>query len=249
MEGIMLEKVTDHIYYMMNDDEKDRRALGLVIGKNGCLVVDAGNSPKHAKLMQEEIKNMNLPPVKYVVLTHHHKDHIGGLSSWDAISIASKETANMILSEFGEKEWNNTRITLLYDGELLIDLGECLCSIREIVNPHRKDGTIVYVESEKTLFVGDAAYGRNINDHNYLDRNDVKTMMKEINEYDWNYVLCAHESICNKEEMISYWNNINLAAEITMDCNLKEEAIYKFEIKYGCRPSTEELFFIESFFK
>lgn len=30
---------------------------------------------------------------------------------------------------------------------------------KEIINPHRDDGTIVYVLQEKTLFLGDSAYG------------------------------------------------------------------------------------------
>lgn len=62
----MLEKITDRIYYYMNNDETERPALGLVCGNDCYLVIDAGNSPKHAKELKKEIESMNLPPVKYL---------------------------------------------------------------------------------------------------------------------------------------------------------------------------------------
>jgi hypothetical protein len=67
--------------------------------------------------------------------------------------------------------------------------------------------------------------------------------------YDAEYYLCSHESICTRDEIISYWNQINMGAEITSGCNQKDEAILKFQSKYGKIPNREEMFFIESFFE
>jgi glyoxylase-like metal-dependent hydrolase (beta-lactamase superfamily II) len=92
----MLEKVTDRIYYMRNEDDTDRPALGLVKGDNCCMIIDAGNSPQHAKEFKELIKGMGLPPVKYLVVTHHHWDHIFGLKEWDVVTIANEKTCDYI---------------------------------------------------------------------------------------------------------------------------------------------------------
>jgi glyoxylase-like metal-dependent hydrolase (beta-lactamase superfamily II) len=94
--GTMLEKITDRIYYMKHAQETDRPALGLVIGDECCLVVDAGASPKHAREFQEEIAVLKVPPVKYLVITHFHWDHVLGLSSWDAVTVAHLATENLI---------------------------------------------------------------------------------------------------------------------------------------------------------
>ena len=37
------------------------------------------------------------------------------------------------------------KFDLLFQGELEIDLGGVTCFVKEMVNPHRNDGTIVYV--------------------------------------------------------------------------------------------------------
>lgn len=92
----MIEKITDRIYYMMPNSETGRPLIGLVIGDNYCLVVDSGNSPKHANEFNLEIEKMDLPPVKYLVLTHHHCDHTFGLSEWDVVSIANQKTSDYI---------------------------------------------------------------------------------------------------------------------------------------------------------
>ena len=92
----MIERISDRIYIMQKQDETDRPVLGLVIGEKGCLVIDAGNSPKHARECKQEIEAMNLPPVKYLVLTHHHWDHIFGLEEWDVVSIAHEKTNEYI---------------------------------------------------------------------------------------------------------------------------------------------------------
>jgi len=92
----MIERITDRIYYMKHSEETDRPALGLVIGDDCCLVVDSGNSPRHAKEFQKEIEALKVPPVKYLVLTHYHWDHILGLSDWDAVVIAHQATEEYI---------------------------------------------------------------------------------------------------------------------------------------------------------
>lgn len=92
----MLEKVTDRIYYMMPSNETGRPLIGLVIGDDYCLIVDSGNSPKHANEFQFELEKMELPPIKYLVLTHHHCDHSFGMSEWNVVSIANHKTIEYI---------------------------------------------------------------------------------------------------------------------------------------------------------
>jgi glyoxylase-like metal-dependent hydrolase (beta-lactamase superfamily II) len=89
----MLEKVTDRIYYMKPSNETGRPLIGLVIGDDHCLIVDSGNSPKHATEFQFELEKMELPPIKYLVLTHHHCDHSFGMSQWNLVSIANHKTS------------------------------------------------------------------------------------------------------------------------------------------------------------
>jgi cyclase len=54
-----------------------------VEGREATLVVDPLIAPAHARLVEEALRGRRSPPVRFVVLTHHHTDHALG-SSWFA---------------------------------------------------------------------------------------------------------------------------------------------------------------------
>lgn len=274
----MLEKVTDRIYYQMNEDDTERPALGLVRGDDCCLIIDAGNSPRHAKEFQREIASMDFPPVKYLVVTHHHWDHTFGLSEWDAVTIANHRTyeylktycnlkyddnsleaakKNRIFNDFSIKcikeeiddreSFCPKNCTLSFNQELEIDLGTVTCNIQQIASPHTDDSTIVYVPEEKALFLGDCTYGYTSQGYNYYDRALMKQVIDTIEKYDAKYYLCSHESLCTREEIVSYWKQLNMGAKITETCKNIDEAIIEFRNLYQTEPKEEDLFFIKSF--
>src|SRR5580704_10184461 len=51
---------------------------GFVIGDDGVLVVDTFQNVNAAKALLDEIRKMTPLPVKYVVNTHYHIDHVTG---------------------------------------------------------------------------------------------------------------------------------------------------------------------------
>jgi glyoxylase-like metal-dependent hydrolase (beta-lactamase superfamily II) len=274
----MLEKVTDRIYYYMHNDDTDRPALGLVRGEDGCLIIDAGNSPKHAKEFKKEIELMDFPEVRYLVVTHHHWDHTFGLNEWNIVTIANQSTSdymktygmlkyddislegakqNKIFNDYSIKSikeeieyrdfFKPMNSKLNFSGELKIDLGGLTCILRKIVSPHTDDSTIVYVPEEKMLFLGDCCYGYTSHGFNYYDKNLTLQMIDTIEQYDVEYYLCSHETICTREEMESYFKQLRMGAAITESCNNFDEAIIKYKKNYGAEPSDEDLFFIKSF--
>ena len=95
----MLNKLSDTIYYLSNQDDRERPTLGMVCGDLYSLVIDAGNSTQHAKDFLLEIEKLNVPPVKYVVITHAHWDHFLGMNEFDATVIVNRQT-NEILKEW-----------------------------------------------------------------------------------------------------------------------------------------------------
>lgn len=97
----MLNKLSDTIYYLSNQDDKERPTLGLIYGDQYSLIIDSGNSTQHAKDFLIEIEKLNVPPVKYVVITHGHWDHFLGMNEFDATVIVNSQTNEMI------KEWEH----------------------------------------------------------------------------------------------------------------------------------------------
>ncbi|MFF2755839.1 MBL fold metallo-hydrolase [Psychrobacillus sp. NPDC058041] len=97
----MLNKLSDSIYYFSNQDDRDRPTLGLVVGDQCSLIIDSGNSTQHAKDFLLEVEKLDVPPVKYLVITHAHWDHFLGMNEFDAIVIVNSQTNKMI------KEWKS----------------------------------------------------------------------------------------------------------------------------------------------
>ncbi|WP_066495785.1 MBL fold metallo-hydrolase [Abyssisolibacter fermentans] len=109
----MIKKLTDRIYYMQHGEETDRPSLGLICGNKYSLVVDAGNSPNHAKEFFSEIELMNVPPLKYLVITHYHWDHIFGIKAMDLVTIANCNTKEK-LEEMKKLKWDDASLDNYY---------------------------------------------------------------------------------------------------------------------------------------
>ncbi|MBS4204459.1 MBL fold metallo-hydrolase [Lederbergia citrea] len=88
----MLKKLANRVYYMPHYSETDRPTLGLICGDAYSLIVDSGNSPAHAADFLKLVEKMDIPPVKFVVITHWHWDHIFGMKTMDILTISHKET-------------------------------------------------------------------------------------------------------------------------------------------------------------
>ncbi len=105
----MLEKITDRVFYMPCSEQTDRPALGLICGDNYSLIVDSGNSPKHAKEFLAELSTMSIPPVKYLVITHWHWDHVFGIKDMNLVTISHEKTKEK-LEEMKGYKWDDTSL-------------------------------------------------------------------------------------------------------------------------------------------
>jgi glyoxylase-like metal-dependent hydrolase (beta-lactamase superfamily II) len=83
---------------------------GVIIGDDGVLVVDSFFNPNAAKALLAEIHKITPKPVRYVVNTHYHADHVGGDNVFrdaGAIIIAHRNVHGWVRTEnahlFGDK--------------------------------------------------------------------------------------------------------------------------------------------------
>jgi len=104
--GLRLNRISPHVFWLPPDSTTDRPVLGVVAGLAGSLIVDAGNSPDHARLLLAEIARLKLPPPKYLALTHSHWDHVFGSSVFALPSLASRETKQLV-QEMAALDWRD----------------------------------------------------------------------------------------------------------------------------------------------
>ncbi|ENQ3106468.1 Glyoxylase, beta-lactamase superfamily II [Bacillus sp. 491mf] len=109
-----IKKIGHSFWYMTPVSETDRPILGMVVGKEKTLMIDAGNSEAHAHLFLEMLKEQDISNPDFVALTHWHWDHIFGLPVLkNALSIAYSETKkemNTLVSYEWTDEALDTRV-------------------------------------------------------------------------------------------------------------------------------------------
>ncbi len=174
-----LKRLTEHIWMMPYEEERDRPNLCYVKGSRLGLAVDAGHSAAHVREFYALLEKENLPLPDITVLTHWHWDHTFGMHAVHGLTLANGRT-NRYLAEWKEKIEKNgpgeflaihesirreypagTEVTvrtadMVFSGEMTLDLGGYTVKVMQADAPHTDDSTLVYAENDRVLFVGDS---------------------------------------------------------------------------------------------
>lgn len=175
-----LKRLAGHIWYMPFETERDRPNLGYVKGNNWSLAIDAGHSAAHVREFYTLLERENLPLPALTVLTHWHWDHTFGMHAVNGLCLANEKT-DRYLSEWKAKIERNgpgeffalhesirreysggaavivKQADMAFSGEITLDLGGCRVKAIQAEAPHTDDSTLIFVEQDKTLFLGDSA--------------------------------------------------------------------------------------------
>jgi glyoxylase-like metal-dependent hydrolase (beta-lactamase superfamily II) len=105
----VFHQVSPQVSWLSPDSSTDRPVLGVISGERGSLIVDAGNSPAHARLLLDAIARHKLPAPAYLVLTHWHWDHVFGSASLSLPTFAHHETVR-ILKRMADFDWSDAAL-------------------------------------------------------------------------------------------------------------------------------------------
>lgn len=98
-----LRRVTGHVWIF--PPYGPQPLVGVIATETQTVLIDSGQSQAHARRVQAALGKINAPPVKYIILTHHHWDHVLGASVFGALPIAH-EAGREILVEFAARPWS-----------------------------------------------------------------------------------------------------------------------------------------------
>ena len=148
--------------------------IGFVVGDDAVAVIDSGGSPMEGRALLAAIRRVTKLPVRYVINTHFHPDHVLGNAAFvgkDVEFIAHKNLPLGLMMRrdtyvanyeavFGKGSAKDAIVLpshLVADRET-IDLGHRVLEVRAFPPAHTDSDAIVIDRNSKTLFAGDLVF-------------------------------------------------------------------------------------------
>jgi quinoprotein relay system zinc metallohydrolase 2 len=152
--------------------------LGFVIGDEAVAVIDSGGSLLQGLRLKAAIRARTAKPVRYVINTHMHPDHVLGNAAFEgesrfvgherlraALEARSDFYLERLEQMLGKEAAAGSRIIppdIAVDGVLTLDLGDRRLTITAHPTAHTDNDITIRDESTDTLFLGDLLFVRHI---------------------------------------------------------------------------------------
>ena len=183
-QALRPQKVADGVWFVQGEAALGSAAnrnfisnAGFVITDDGVVVIDALGSPTLADELIQAIRRLTPKPIRYVIVTHYHADHVYGLQAFKAVGatvLAHPAGLEYLNSETAQRRleasrqdlfpWidENTRLVgadrWLDTEDTTLRVGSFEFVIRHAGPAHTPEDLVVFVPKRGVLFVGDLVF-------------------------------------------------------------------------------------------
>jgi len=180
--AMQVEHISAHTYYVKGvsgiatENEGFISNAGFVVTKEGVVIFDALGTPSLAAALLERIRKITDQPIKLVVVSHYHADHIYGLQVFKNLGAeiyAPEGSSTYINSEAAAQRLEERQLSLypwvndeteiiipdaIISGQKRFSLGGLDFTINYLGKAHSDGDLAMLVEQDRVLFSGDIIF-------------------------------------------------------------------------------------------
>jgi glyoxylase-like metal-dependent hydrolase (beta-lactamase superfamily II) len=183
---------TDNVYIFRNVNHQSM----FIVTKDGVIATDpiAYGRPTGGQTYVDEIRKVTDKPIKYLIYSHHHYDHIaGGKAFKDAgARIIAHKRVKERLVPLGDP--NTVLPDESFDGKKTITLGGTTVELSYLGLNHSDSNIVIRLPKEKIIFVVDTIPVGSMPGRGMIDIYPLETeqFIKKVLAMDWDRLIPGH---------------------------------------------------------
>jgi quinoprotein relay system zinc metallohydrolase 2 len=161
------------------DNEGDVANAGFIVGRDAVAVVDTGGSARVGARLHAAVRSVTQLPIRYVINTHMHPDHVFGNAAFEAdqpafvghhklargLSARAERYLAINKEALGEEAFAGTKIvlpTLAISEPTTLDLGGRAIVLEPQKTAHTDNDLTIRDQASGTLFLGDLLFSEHV---------------------------------------------------------------------------------------
>ncbi|MGH8175386.1 MAG: MBL fold metallo-hydrolase [Steroidobacter sp.] len=161
-----IEKLADGVFVIQNVAGQNQNTLAIAFQDYVVAVEAPGSSDGADKVIARIKEAIPNKPIRYVAMTHHHGDHIGGLRSFiaEGATVVTTQSNRTVVEAMAAapqidrlaKSPRKPEFLFIDGGKRVLTDGTQMIELIDIgPNPHAKEMVIAYLPKHRIVFQGD----------------------------------------------------------------------------------------------
>ena len=204
--------------------------ITVAVGTDGIIMVDSQFAPLHDKI-KAAIAKISPLPVKYLINTHYHGDHVGGNAAFHKegaiivghdnirVRMVAGTTNGLTGNKVPPAEPDAVPTQTWLVGDSKVEVGGRVAQLYHTVASHTDGDTWVYFADANVLATGDIMNNfHRYQQVDYANGGDIRGMVRGTNEFlklsnDSTKVDTGHGGLATKADIVAYNEMVKTAAE------------------------------------